>query len=91
MYVLTVSLSVCLHVLYVCQRVDEACTNCLNTISHVTLEHRHIRTYVHSVVTHMTHTVWANTELYRLRIHCRRVLVGCAVGVLHKVVGTSTR
>ena len=40
------------------------------------LEHRHIR----SVGTHMTHTVWTHPELYRLRIYCRRVLVGCAVG-----------
>ena len=64
---------VCSHVLYVCQRVDEACTNCLTTITCDTGAQAH--TYIRSVGTHMTHT-----ELYRLHMHCRRVLVGCAVG-----------
>ena len=50
-----------------CQGVDEV-------YKKVEYNHMwHYSTYVHRVGTHMTHT-----ELQRL--HCRRVLVGCAVG-----------
>ena len=53
LYELPISLTVCSHVQYVCQRVDEACTNCLNTITCGTgaQAHTYICTYIVWVLT----------------------------------------
>ena len=78
-YLQYLCLYACMYVLYVCQRVDEACKlfETLNTITCGAGAQAH--TYIRSVGTHMTHTQCGHIQSCT---GCACTVGGCWLGVL---------